>query len=467
MRWFGVLGQLGAVLVAWGILRADLPFALLLALIAASAVSNGALALHVGARTSAARPAALAPATTVVFGVLVVDVALLTAILLASGGPANPFTIFYAVHVAVAALLLRPALAWAMVALTTAGFGALFFLPAHPLSGRIPLWGWSLHLGGMWVSYALAAGFVASFVGRVAAAIRERDRARADADRLARQNERLATLTAFSAAAAHELGSPLGTIALAAAEAARRLERSPGADPAVVEDVALVRAEVARCRAILADIASRAGESTGEMPETLGAPELATALREALAPGARALVEVAVEPGAPAVRVPPRTAVRMVHNLVRNALDAHERAASGRAAREGVAPARDARDPDAAVGGAGALGGDPDPGTGAFAGAGSLPRVLVTLRPGAAGRALEVAVADRGPGMPAEVRARVGEPFLSTGPGGGLGLGLYLARSFAERLGGTLTLDDRPGGGTIARLRLPAAPVPGGAAGPR
>ena len=70
-----------------------------------------------------------------------------------------------------------------------------------------------------------------------------------------------------------------------------------------------------------------------------------------------------------------------------------------------------------------------------------------------------VAVQDRGPGLSPEALQRVGEPFYTTKePGRGLGLGLFLARVFAERFGGTLTLESRQG--TIAVIELPLRSEP-------
>ena len=77
---------------------------------------------------------------------------------------------------------------------------------------------------------------------------------------------------------------------------------------------------------------------------------------------------------------------------------------------------------------------------------------------GRPGRHIEVAVADTGEGMPPEVLARVTEPFFTTKPAGrGTGLGLSLARSFAEQSGGALVIESFPGQGTTVRLRLPSA----------
>jgi two-component system sensor histidine kinase RegB len=63
--------------------------------------------------------------------------------------------------------------------------------------------------------------------------------------------------------------------------------------------------------------------------------------------------------------------------------------------------------------------------------------------------------------MPADVLARAGEPFFTTKPPGkGMGLGLFLARTVVERLGGTLQISSRPAAGTTVAIELPAAPAP-------
>jgi len=79
---------------------------------------------------------------------------------------------------------------------------------------------------------------------------------------------------------------------------------------------------------------------------------------------------------------------------------------------------------------------------------------VVALDLAVAGGEVSLTVLDRGPGLPAEARARLCEPFCTT-KSGGTGLGLALARKAALAHGGTLALDDRDGGGTAARLRVP------------
>nr|WP_037909908.1 ATP-binding protein [Actinacidiphila yeochonensis] len=84
------------------------------------------------------------------------------------------------------------------------------------------------------------------------------------------------------------------------------------------------------------------------------------------------------------------------------------------------------------------------------------------------GTQVEVRVIDQGPGVPAEARDRVFEPFQRYGDappdGTGVGLGLAVARGFTEAMGGTLTAEDTPGGGLSMVFTLPTAPgrPPGG-----
>jgi two-component system sensor histidine kinase RegB len=87
----------------------------------------------------------------------------------------------------------------------------------------------------------------------------------------------------------------------------------------------------------------------------------------------------------------------------------------------------------------------------------SAPTDRVVLRFGIRGTMVRIEVLDRGAGMSADAKRRAGEPFFTTKePGHGLGLGLFLVRTFAERSGGTLEFDGA--GGTAAILEIPALP---------
>lgn len=410
LRWAAVAGQLVTLAVVRFGLKVDAAWGVLVALVALTAASNAACVSMTRGRSGAG----LVPA------ILVFDVLVLTAMLAVSGGASNPFSAFFIVHVALGALLLPTRALWCLVVLTIVTFGLLFTAPEHAAMGHAHGHGWSGHLLGMWIAYALSASFVAHFIDSLATAMRERDKQLADVALVAEQNERLAALSNFSANAAHELGTPLATIAIAA----RELELALGAVASgarATEDAALICRETERCRRILRDLSSRAGEIAGEMPVELTLAGLVELLSKEVAGSVGAAVAIACAPGAPAgrLRLPPHTVVQIVVNLVRNAQDANVSA------------------------------GFAEP---------------VEVQVGQDGALLWMRVADRGAGLAPEVRGRLGDPFVTTRrETGGLGLGVYLAKSFATRVGGSLRYEDRAGGGTEATLRVPVDLTQGGA----
>jgi|GEM_PF-63562 len=403
LRWMAVLGQLAALAVARFVFEQSLPYVALLGLVLLTLVSN---ALLLPLSHSLLRRVHL------ILGlVLALDVLLLGSMIALSGGVSNPFTVFFLIHVALSAVLLEMRWTWLVVGLTSATFGALFLLPTshHAMHGHGP---WSGHLFGMWIAYGLAATFVAYFVGRVAHAMRERDQRVAQIAKLAEQNRRLATLSNFAAHAAHELGSPLATMSLAAEELSLALE---GADApsAFQSDAKLIYSEVRRCRDILATLSARAGESMGEMPKSITLGRLIDELLGLLSKAQQERVRVSYVAPARAdalVVAPPKTLIQMLHNLLRNAFEAQAEVNQEEAIELELA---------------------------------FEPSLRFVLR-------------DRGPGLPQAVAGRMGEPFVTTkSEHGGFGLGVYLARSYAERTGGTLSFHPRAGGGLEATLSLP------------
>jgi two-component system sensor histidine kinase RegB len=225
-------------------------------------------------------------------------------------------------------------------------------------------------------------------------------------DRAAR-SERLASLATLAAGAAHELGTPLATIAVAARELERSLRALP--EPAVrplIDDAALIRSELDRCRAILRRMAAEVGQTPGEAPAEFTASELLADAVAALPAPQKARVRTSAGNVA-LLRAPRAALLQVVQNLLRNALDA------------------------------------------------CVDRVTVSVE--AEGRGFVVLLHDDGPAMSPEVLERVGEPFFSTkGPGKGLGLGVFIARSLCEQMGGRLVLGSIPGLGTTARVEIPA-----------
>ncbi len=342
--------------------------------------------------------------------VMAFDFVELTALLHASGGPSNPFTVLFLVNIALAAVVLKPTYAWSLATMAMGCFFALFVLPSddasaamhHAMGHHHHDSAMALHLQGMWVAFAVAAAVIAYFVTRVTRDLEIQRSEVALARTRALRSERLASLATLAAGAAHELATPLSTIAVAAKELERDLSTRPDMQDST-DDARLIRDEVQRCRRILDQMASDAGESAGEAFHSVSAEQLIQEATFELTNLER--VRVRIEATKP-VRVPLRALGRALRGLVRNALQASTES--------------------------------------------------VEVRARESGEALLIEIEDRGNGMSADLLAKVGEPFFTTKePGKGMGLGVFLARALCERLGGSLELSSKPGQGTLARVVLP------------
>jgi two-component system, sensor histidine kinase RegB len=404
LRWGAALGQLALVLGAEALLGLRLPLTALLLVIGVGLLSNAALS-----RWASGAPAVLARrdgAENAIALVVASDFALLSVLLALSGGPNNPFSVLYLVEVTLAAVMLTPRRTWALLVLALACFGTLFATPrfawfaAHGLSHEQMM---DLHIRGMWVAFGVASAFIVVFVQRVTRALAARDAELVRARMKAARQEKLASLATLAAGAAHELSTPLSTIAVVA----RELERQLGDRPEAAADARLIRDEVERCRETLSRMASDAGAPSVESSHE----PLSCVVEEALA-GLVGREQVRVEALGDLRRcvplLPLRALGRSAQALVRNALQA---SASGEE---------------------------------------------VLLRVEATSGSLRLEVRDRGPGIPPEVLPRVGEPFFTTRqPGKGMGLGVFVARSLSEQLGGSFSLTSEPGGGTRAVVQVP------------
>ena len=413
LRWWLLgAGLLVVVALQWQQEARVPPYALFAAL-AAAAATNALIDRRLRRGLQRARAWLLAG--------LAVDVALLTLLLHAGGGPSNPFSVFYLVYLTLAALMLGPVAAGIMTILSIAAYGSLFFLDPHGAHAVHDPAAFAEHLRAMWIAFSLTATFTAASVVRLRQAITERDRELDWMRERARDSERLAALTTLAAGAAHELGTPLGTIAIAAGEMERHVARLEGqARKDLGEDLALVRSQLVRCRAILAEMSEAGGEFAGEIPTPVPLGELLSRIRGELRPGEPDRLRVHL--GVREARVVPYRALsRVVGNLLRNAFDAGE--------------------PDSVV-----------------------DLSAEERRDGT----LRIEVRDRGRGMEPAVLARATDPFFSTrdtsgvhasgksaSNGMGLGMGLFLANALANQLGGRLLLESTPGKGTTAALEIP------------
>lgn len=408
VRWTTMLAGAGALLAGRRALQIPVPLATTAAAFLFWGISNVWLIWRVRTRV---------PSIAIIAGLLIcADVILLSWLLWKSGGVLNPASVFYLVEIVVAALVLGRQWTWIVTLLSVAGYGALFLSPTDELrTAQVMHPEIALHMRGMWLAFAVTSLIVAALVTRLVIAVERRDRALDQLREKTARAERVAGLATLATGAAHELSTPLATIAIAA----RELEHHLGTAPAgrdIHEDVQLIRAETDRCRQILDALAARSGEPVGELVGQHSLADLVTKVHERLTAAETARLDVDAPPDL-GVTWPMNVVAQAVGNLIRNAMQA-----SGENTRVGLHVKR------------------------------------------ASNGMIQLTVSDRGAGMTSEQLSRAGEPFFTTKPpGAGTGLGVFVAQSSVEQLGGRLTLSSKLGEGTIATVMLPANVVTSGA----
>jgi two-component system sensor histidine kinase RegB len=330
---------------------------------------------------------------------LLVDIAALTALMYLSGGWTNPFVSLYLLPLAIAAATLPARNTWLLTAATIACYSALVALYVPLPAGAS---GFELHVLGMWMTFVVSALVIAWFVARMAATLRDRDRTLARAREDVLRKEQIIAIGTLAAGAAHQLSTPLSTMAIIAGE----LERDATDLP---RDLRSLKSQIERCRQILNQLLTTAGTPRAEAGSSRGLDET---LREILdtwqlmRPQVQLKFSCAGDAAAPQV-VLDATLTQAALNLLNNAADA------------------------------------------------SPTSVEVIARWNA--RQLTLDILDRGPGLTPELLARAGEPFVTTKPGSGFGIGLLLANATVERFGGKVRLTNRDDGGAHTQLVLPLA----------
>ena len=402
MRYGMALGQIVTVLFVRYALNIDIPLAAIAIGPVLVAASNLLLARRLA---QPGIPRKIATSTLVAWA-FVLDTLCLTAQLMLSGGPTNPFSLLYLVHITLSAIILTKRWTWFLGALSTLCFGLLFriYRPIAVLELHHPADGTNLHLVGMWIGFGVAAILVAVFSGKISELLRQHENSLLLMQAELAKRDRLASLATLAAGAAHELNTPLATIAVVAREL-ELFATNTVRNEAVAEDSRLIRTEVDRCREILWRMSVQGAQPAAQALEAVDAGDLLADLSREIQQPERLQIDF---PAPSSLTVPRRAVAQALIALTRNALEASP--------------------PDSPV--------------------------EITTRN--AGDYFQFIVTDHGKGMSPATLRRISEPFFTTKePGKGMGLGTFLVRTLAEQLGGRLHFESLARNGTSATLELP------------
>ncbi len=397
LRWLAIVGQSATVvIVAYGY-GFSVPVVPCFAMIGCSAALNLYLALRYPA-TYRLRP-------TAAFGVLTFDALQLAGLLFMTGGLTNPFSLLMTVPVVVSAtsLPLRMTAMLGALVIAMATVLAIVHLPLPWGAGSslsMPL----IYVAGMWVALTSSIAFTGIYAFRVADEARLLSNALAATELVLQREQHLSALDGLAAAAAHELGTPLATIALVA----REMELTLGNDETYGDDVKLLRSQSERCRDILKRLTSLSSE--GEVH--LARLPLTSLIEEVTAPHRDFGIAIRLVPGEQQGPEPVgRRNAGVIYglgNLIENAVD--------------------------------------------FA------RESVTVHWSWDDEHVAFRIVDDGPGFPSEIIDRIGEPYVSTRQGvergGGLGLGLFIAKTLLERSGASLSFRNSSAAGEGAVVAI-------------
>ncbi|WP_421951908.1 ActS/PrrB/RegB family redox-sensitive histidine kinase [Pelagibacterium sp.] len=409
LRWLAISGQLiTVVFVRYG-LGYDVPLGACLLLIGLSVLVNAGLLIRYGPGHR--------PSTRLAFLQLAYDSLQLGGLLYLTGGLGNPFAILLLAPVSVSASTLasRETIWVGTLVIAIASALALFHMPLPWIEG-VRFEPPRIYLTGVWIAILCAVGFVAGYTNKVAHEARQLVDALTITELALSRQQQLSALDGLAAAAAHELGTPLATIALAAKE----IRRDHG-EGELAEDLDLIMDQVARCRAILGKLRS-------------------------LRPSGSDLFDSAT-----------------LSDIVAELAKAHEGPALVEGKSINLAQTRAEQDEPviarnvALLYGLGNL----------IENAVQFSKINVTIRAVWDGRRVMIAIMDDGPGFPPDLLSRLGEPYLTTRTrdrldprhpdgGGGLGLGVFIAKTLLERTGATLRFfNARPNGHACVEISWP------------
>ena len=401
MRWVAVAGQASALVIVHFVLGYRLPIWWALATVAASAIVN--LWAVVGRRP----PARIGDRDAALY--FAYDLVQLAVLLYLTGGLNNPFAIIILAPVTVSATILsrRSTLGLTLLALAIVAVLALFHEPLPWPDGSFALQ--PLFILGLALALALALVFFALYVFSVSEEARRMSDALSATQMALSREQRLSALGGLAAAAAHGLGSPLGTIAVIAKE----LDRDLPPDSPLRPDVELLLSQSQRCRDILAQLATR---PEGDAAPPFGPLPLAELVHVAAMPHrierVNLVIDAGPEGGTPLVARSPEL-LHGLANLIQNAIQFARR------------------------------------------------EVRIAIR--GSETHIIVRIVDDGPGFDPGLLDHLGEPYLSgrgrgrDGEGEDMGLGIFIAQTLLEHTGAGLRFANRPTGGAEVEVTWPRA----------
>lgn len=337
------------------------------------------------------------------FANLLLDVLFLTLVLYFTGGSTNPIVSYYLIPLIISAAILRPAHTWFIAFLSISFYTLLLFyyqpLALFTVTGHNTTT--NAHFLGMWVNFGFSALLISWFVVRMAGALREQSQAIAHNREAGIRNEQIISVASIAAGTAHEMRTPLATMAVTVDEIAFE-------HPQLKEEMTVLTRQIARCDAVLRNLVSTTTEDSRMIVTEVGVllknllekwrltrPEIKL---ETIIPEHEALLKIRYD----------QSLQHALMSLLNNAADA-----------------------------------SPE---------------FVSMQIGSMPGRLQIVIEDHGAGIPAEIADSLGKTSVSRKQGG-LGLGVLLGQASIERLGGEVILTGKQGPGTRLEIRLPLTGV--------
>lgn len=402
IRWVAIVGQMATLLVVHYGLGFGLPLMAAILTVSGSVGINLAAQFGGGSRRISEKGAA---------GYLAFDILQLAVLLYLTGGLGNPFAFLLLAPVAISAtvLSLRSTIILSALALIAITVLSIVHLPL-PGSGVLPELP-RIYLLGVWTALAIGILFFAAYTWRVAQAARALSDGLFATQQALGREQRLSAMGAIAAAAAHELGSPLGTIAVIS----RELSRDLSEDSPISEDVLLLRAEIDRCRDILAALAHNPeGDDSPFSAVPVSMVVETAAMRHQIEQISMVFDTGPLVTGQTLEEPSIRSAPEIIHgigSLVQNAVQ--------------------------------------------FA------KTRVTISTAWSVENLNVSIIDDGPGFPPFILDRIGEPYISLrmSKDGHMGLGIFIAQTLLARTGAEVSFRNQQGGGAFVTIRWSRAKI--------